>query len=167
MTDKKIIAALERVINKLNELDDAVITGINNTKEPFAHSKMMGYSNGLERAIDEIEEGIKSARYQERADEEVNSFAFPIPVERDSKQEYNRGTPPKDWFLRILDEILEAVVEAEWSKETGDNRARLAEELQDIIHVCTSYQAAIGMDFQKRQELCAKVNKKNKARGYF
>lgn len=168
MTNRKVLNLMERVARKLDHLDDSTIEAMTGVKNPEIHARMMGLSDGLEKAVKEIEVAIKSVKLWEQVDaRELHGFAFPEPVKHDSKREYTYNTPSKEWFLRIQDEIIEAVIEAEWCKGAGDNRERLAEELQDIIHVCTSYQDVLGYDFNKRQELCKKVNKKNKARGYF
>ena len=50
--------------------------------------------------------------------------------------------------------------------EREDEEA-LAEKLTDIITVCTSWIHALGYDEERRSELQKRVNKKNKARGYF
>ncbi len=168
MTSRKVLAIMDGITKKLDYLDDATIKTMNGIKSPEVYAKMMGFSNGLEKAIAEIKTAMKPLKLWE-LDEDNNEdrFAFPVPVKRDSKREYTGSTSSKEWFLRIQDEIIEAVIEAEWCKGAGDNRERLAEELQDVIHVCTSYQEALGYDFNKRQKLCRKVNEKNKVRGYF
>lgn len=167
MIDRKVMALMDGVMKKLDQLDDAVIQGMAGIRNPEVYAKMMGFSNGLERAINEIDKAMKPLKLWEQDVVRESEFAFPVPVKHDSQREYTGSTSPKVWFLRIQDELMEAIIEADWCKGIGDNRARLAEELQDIIHVCTSYQDAIGYDFKKRQELCEKVNKKNRARGYF
>lgn len=168
MASRKFSAAMHRVARSLDRLDDDTIKRMAGVKKPEVRARMLGFSDGLENAIAEIITAAKTLELLElnEADHE-DRFAFPVPVKRDSKREYTGSTPSKEWFLRIQDEIMEAVIEAEWCKGVGDNRERLAEELQDVIHVCTSYQEALGYDFNKRQELCKKVNEKNKARGYF
>ena len=168
MLNRKVLAAMDGVIKKLDHMDDSTISSMAGIKNPTVYAKMLGFSDGLERAIKEIETAIKPMKLWERDSIRPESdFVFPVPVKHDGKREYTYSTPSKEWFLRIQDEIIEAVVEAEWCKGAGDNRERLVEELQDIIHVCTSYQDALGYDFNKRQEMCKKVNEKNKARGYF
>ena len=43
----------------------------------------------------------------------------------------------------------------------------IAEELQDLITVCTSYLDYLGFDQKKRIELTKHINDKNRQRGYF
>ena len=59
---------------------------------------------------------------------------------------------------RLADEAYEA---------DDDDVERLAEELTDVITLCTSWLYAIGYDEYLRGELQRRVNEKNKARGYF
>lgn len=44
---------------------------------------------------------------------------------------------------------------------------RLAEELTDVITVCTSWLYALGYDEEQRGEVQRRVNEKNRERGYF
>lgn len=87
---------------------------------------------------------------------------FPIPVKHDKATVYDEKTPTKVMFAKIMEEVMEAHNEAVY----GDAE-NLAEELQDIIHVCTTYQKILGFNFKARQELCKEVNEKNSLRGYF
>jgi hypothetical protein len=42
----------------------------------------------------------------------------------------------------------------------------MAEEITDIITVCTSWLEAVGYDANERRRLCKAVNLKNQSRGY-
>jgi hypothetical protein len=42
----------------------------------------------------------------------------------------------------------------------------MAEEITDIITVCTSWLEAVGYDANERRRLCKEVNIKNQRRGY-
>ena len=91
-----------------------------------------------------------------------NEYFFPHPVLRDRKKEY-RGQAVNlyDWAGKIREEVAEAEVEI----KAGD-MMKLAVELQDIINVCTSFEAWLGYDFKRSQGICKAVNEKNEARGY-
>ena len=89
-------------------------------------------------------------------------YHFPQPVLRDSeKNYYSSAINSYDWACKILEEVAEAAAEI----KAGD-MMKLAVELQDIINVCTSFQAWLGYDFKRRQGICKAVNEKNAARGY-
>ncbi len=82
------------------------------------------------------------------------------------------------WIAKLSEETNEVVQEAEnyemicknAAAGTGDvldAKARLAEELTDVITVCVSWLDALGYDEEMRGELQRLVNEKNKKRGYF
>ena len=89
-----------------------------------------------------------------------DEYFFPHPVLRDRKKEY-RGQAVNlyDWLEKLKEEQTEALAEVK-----AGNIVKLAEELQDIITVCTSFQEFLGYDFEKRQKLCKSVNEKNENR---
>lgn len=92
-----------------------------------------------------------------------SSAVLPEPVVRDRHNIYCKDTGLDLWLNKLLEEFREAAVEA-----ASGNSEALAEELQDIIHVCTTWQAkGLGLNAERRQALCDKVNKKNARRGYF
>ena len=66
------------------------------------------------------------------------------------------------WSIAKINEEVAEVIRAAY---LGDGY-ELALELQDVITVCTSWQAALGFDFGARQKVCAEVNEKNRRRGY-
>lgn len=98
---------------------------------------------------------------------------FPRPVIRDGNGKLTKDYSTRDWFLKLQEEIFEAKVNtAMCSSEKirqyfhADENG-IAEEIADVITVCISYLNALGYDEKKRSELFAKVNEKNKKRGYF
>ena len=64
-----------------------------------------------------------------------------------------------DWFAKIIEETHEAM--------TAENRGHLAEELCDIITVCTSFLESLGYDRDTRANMFLNINAKNARRGYF
>ena len=90
----------------------------------------------------------------------IDKLHFPEPCIRDSKMEYE-ADDDKQWISKINEEVAEVIRAA----YLGDGY-ELALELQDVITVCTSWQAALGFDFGGRQKVCAEVNEKNRRRGY-
>lgn len=66
-------------------------------------------------------------------------------------------------FSLLLDEEFSAVDD----DAIDDSRVRLAEELTDVITLCTSWLYAIGFDEGLRDWMQKHVNEKNKERGYF
>lgn len=86
---------------------------------------------------------------------------LPRPVIRDGKGKLIKNHTPRDFYLKLQEEIFE-VVDA---KIFGDEE--VAEEIADVITVCISYLNALGYDENARSEIFAKVNAKNEKRGYF
>ena len=81
-----------------------------------------------------------------------------------------------NWKAKLLEEIDEVVDEWELlvcKSIQNDERLRkeredkLAEELTDVITVCTSWLNALGYNEEERKELQRRINEKNKARGYW
>ena len=73
-----------------------------------------------------------------------------------------------------IQEAVEAIREAlkvsrlaEVDGNFHDAEVDLAEELTDVITVCTSWLHALGYDEYLRGEVQRRVNEKNKKRGYF
>ena len=80
------------------------------------------------------------------------------------------------WIAKLMEETAEAVyVAVEWTEDDDKKMEgnvivppeELAEELTDVITVCTSWLDALGYDEVKRAEIQGKVNDKNCRRGYF
>ena len=107
----------------------------------------------------------------------VDRDFLPKPVVRDGKRKFTKNYSYRDWFLALQEEIFEAF-EAGREVFTYDlnnfypivrreNVEKLAEELTDVITVCTSFLEALGINQKARAELQRRVNQKNAARGYF
>lgn len=86
-------------------------------------------------------------------------YELPRPVKRDKHGKRTADYMRREWFAQIAEEIFEA--------HDATNKKSLAEELTDVITVCTSYLAALGFDDKARAELQRAVNAKNERRGYF
>ena len=79
------------------------------------------------------------------------------------------------WLTRLLaekDMIIKgslkfAQIAGTDSDKERDAKAKLAENLTNVIHACVSWLHALGYDEKRRGQLHRRVNKKNKARGYF
>lgn len=77
-----------------------------------------------------------------------------------------------DWAAKLNKEVYEVIRGAAYIERLADEAddddvERLAEELTNVITVCTSWLDALGYDEEKRGELQRLVNEKNKKRGYF
>ena len=88
---------------------------------------------------------------------------LPRPVIRDGNGKLIADHTPRDFFLKLQEEIFETIEKAMFV----DGDEYMAEEIADIITVCISYLNVNGYDEEKRSELFAKVNEKNEKRGYF
>ena len=88
---------------------------------------------------------------------------LPRPVIRDGNDKLIADHTPRDFFLKLQEEIFETIEKAMFI----DGDEYMAEEIADIITVCISYLNANGYDEKARAELFAKVNAKNEKRGYF
>ena len=86
-------------------------------------------------------------------------LVLPRPVKYDKFGARTADYDERTWFLKIQEEIFEAF-------NAPDNLQR-AEELTDVITVCTSYLAALGFDQNARDVIQSRVNDKNDRRGYF
>ena len=95
--------------------------------------------------------------------EDFNENILPCPVVRDKNGKLIKDHSPRDFYLKLQEEIFEVI----GLRTLYTSRERTAEEIADIITVCISYLNANGYDEKKRSELFAKVNEKNKKRGYF
>ena len=110
----------------------------------------------------------------------------PIPVVRDGNGTLIKSYSTSDFFTKLDEELNEVKWDAIAMEEVEpDNyfsrksdrledmerrrqewKLRLAEEIQDLITVCTSWLDALGFDEAARDKICAKVNEKNRKRGY-
>ena len=83
----------------------------------------------------------------------------PLPVKSDRNGKIVKNYTRREWFEKIMEEVLEA--------HGAKSNTKTAEELTDIITVCVSYLEALGFNAQARAEIQAKINNKNRLRGYF
>ena len=87
----------------------------------------------------------------------------PIPVIKDKAGKLTKDYSTLDWLNKLnekLDEVKLSIAMAQFKVKT-------AEELQDLITVCTSFLEFLGYDENKRGELAKQINEKNRRRGYF
>ena len=92
----------------------------------------------------------------------------PIPVVKDKAGKLTKHYSTRDWFSKLneeLDEVKQSVFTANIAPEF--NKKLIAEELQDLITVCTSFLEYLGYDENKRGDLARQINEKNRRRGYF
>lgn len=83
---------------------------------------------------------------------------LPMPVRNDGKVKTTDYTD-RDWCLKVKEELAEALAAGSPEEQ--------AQEITDIITVCTSWLEACGYDLNDRRRLCKEVNIKNQSRGYF
>lgn len=83
---------------------------------------------------------------------------LPMPVRNDGTVSVVNYTN-KDWALKVKEELGEVMTSSSPEEE--------AEEIADIITVCTSWLENIGYDFSARKQLFRAINVKNNNRGYF
>ena len=91
----------------------------------------------------------------------------PIPVIKDKHGKLVTDYKSSDWFRQLneeLDEIKIAAVEGVFNDFVLNDK--IAEELQDLITVCTSMLQWLGFDEYKRNQFAMQVNDKNRNRGY-
>ena len=91
---------------------------------------------------------------------------LPRPVIRDGNGKLIKDHTPRDFFLKLQEEIFEVMETMVNNRNDIDNES-ITEEIADVITVCISYLNALGYDEKKRSELFARVNEKNEDRGYF
>ena len=77
-----------------------------------------------------------------------------------------------DWAAKLNKVVYEVIrgvayIERVTDEADDDDVEHLAEELTDIITVCTSWLHALGYDEKARGELQKRVNEKNRERGDF
>ena len=83
---------------------------------------------------------------------------LPLAVRNDGSRAVSEYTH-KDWVNKIKEELLETV--------SAGSPEEMAEEITDIITVCTSWLESNGYDLNERKRLFKAVNIKNQGRGYF
>ena len=86
-----------------------------------------------------------------------------------------RNAETIEWVAKLAEETSEVVQEAKDMDEcvqleerlsAAHAKDRLAEELTDVITLCTSWLHALGYDEYLRGEVQKRVNEKNRERGY-
>ena len=92
---------------------------------------------------------------------------LPLPVKKNKFDKSVKDLSVTEYYRQIEEEVLEAFKEAVLSENSKVHGQNEAEELVDIITTCITRLEIIGCDENKRQELYAAVNEKNKKRGYF
>lgn len=96
----------------------------------------------------------------------------PIPCRRFS------NASMLDWITKLMEETHEVAREAallaprlakgDWyTDDTLEVEWRLAEELTDVITLCTSWLDALGYDEEVRDMVQGVINQRNRKRGYF
>ena len=128
----------------------------------------------LEKAIYNICGQYPSEEELDEIKQIATENILPRPVVRDGNGKLIKDHTPKDFFLKLQEEIFEAIdavnvkdiFDEDLSSDIFPND-HIAEEIADIITVCISQLEAMGFDEKKRSELFAQVNEKNKKRGYF
>ena len=83
---------------------------------------------------------------------------LPMPVRNDGVESVMRYSHAQ-WARKVKEELGEAL--------DAGGPEEMAEEITDIITVCTSWLEAMGYDMHDRMRLCKAVNIKNQSRGYF
>ena len=123
--------------------------------------------NFIENA-DVIANLLKQSKWIGNVDDVVDNSASvkPIPVKKDGNGLAIKDYEVKDWFAK-LNEELDEVKSAAFFDLYDSTREDIAEELQDLITICTSYLDFLGFDEAARVKLCQQVNDKNRKRGYF
>ena len=91
----------------------------------------------------------------------------PIPVVKDGNGKLIKNYTPKDWFKKLNEELDEVKIAVVNRADNLGSAAEIAEELQDLITVCTSMQEWLGFNDVQRGFLAKEINEKNRKRGYF
>ena len=120
---------------------------------------------------------LKQSKWIGSGDDDNSTSVLPIPVKKDGNGKLTKNYSLRDWFSHLDEELTEVKMAAvDRSSLTmyeiiqADNQIwinHIADELQDLITVCTSYLDFLGFDKQKRIELTKQINDKNRMRGYF
>lgn len=104
---------------------------------------------------------------------------LPRPVIRDGNGKFTKDYSTRDWLLKLQEEIFEVIsaydkafemanmLDEDIDEPDNGHLNKTAEGIADIITVWISWLESLGYDEKKRSELFAKVNEKNKKRGYF
>ena len=98
--------------------------------------------------------------------DEHNENTLPRPVIRDGNGKLIRDYTPRDFYLKLQEEIFE-VMEAEGNGKDDVFDKHFGEEIADVSTVCISQLEALGYNENVRSGLFRRVNEKNEKRGYF
>ena len=110
---------------------------------------------------------LKQSKWIGSGDDDNSTSVLPIPVKKDGNGKLTKDYDVRDWFAKLNEEIDE-VKSAATAFDLYDSTVEdIAEELQDLITVCTSYLDFLGFNLQKRSQLTKQINDKNRQRGYF
>ena len=93
--------------------------------------------------------------------ENLDENILPRPVIRDGNGKFTKDYKAYNWIVKLLEEVSEVQL------ATAIHEDKVAEEIADVITVCTSWLETLGYDEEKRSEIFRKVNEKNEKRGYF
>lgn len=83
---------------------------------------------------------------------------LPMAVRNDGKKSVDKYTQ-NEWGGKVKEELSEVL--------TAGSPDEQAEEIADIITVCTSWLETLGYDFADRKRIFKAINVKNNKRGYF
>ena len=72
----------------------------------------------------------------------------------------------REWFAKLEEEVTEAHEAAVLYENGLQHKRFIADELTDVITVCTSFLEAIGYNEHERMAVQRRVNEKNQRRGY-
>lgn len=160
---ERYFALMEEVGNTVRDsfkrhVFNAIFDAVNNHGVVADKAVVQSYTN---RACDDfLEELLEGGNIDDVVDNSASRRPTPITVDKHHKlvasYAYN------DWvqcLLEELSEIIDAIL-------VEDAEEQIAEELQDLKHVCTSMQHWLGFDDKDIDKLCAETNEKNRKRGY-
>ena len=105
------------------------------------------------RLLDKIEDLLEQSKWSGDPDNK------PIPVVKDKAGKLTKDYSTLDWFNKLNEKLDEVKQSSDIPKQ--------AEELQDLITVCTSFLEYLGYDETARGDLAKQINEKNRRRGYF
>ena len=98
--------------------------------------------------------------------DENSENSLPRPVVCDGNGRLTNDYSPRDWYLKLQEEIFEVMEAIACGRDDFDDN-HIAEEIADVITVCISWLETLGYDEEKRSEIFAAVHEKNEKRGYF
>lgn len=135
--------------------------------ERFAGIQKTLHTTCEHHEAEELVNLLKQSKWSGSGDDDNSTPVLPIPVKKDGNGKLTKDYDVRDWFAKLneeLDEVKSAATAFDLYDSTVED---VAEELQDLITVCTSYLDYLGFNVQKRIELTKQINDKNRQRGYF